>query len=250
MAAKIIGIVSGKGGVGKTVSAVNLALALHQFGEDVVVVDADTSASNLGMHLGLYSVPNSLKDVLAGEIDMDRATYLHHTGLKVIPSAIDLQSLDAKVSRLRAALKNMSNKYVIVDAPPGLDESSRAVLEACDEVILITNPEIPAVTNAVKVSRVVQELKKNLLGVVVNRAQGNIWELTPQEVEMMCEAPIIGTIPEDINVKKSIYDKVPVVAQSPYCASSIEYKKLAARLIGKTYEVPRFMGLKKLFGML
>ncbi|MCK4550747.1 MAG: cell division ATPase MinD [Candidatus Aenigmarchaeota archaeon] len=247
---KIIGIVSGKGGVGKTVSAVNLGLALHQFGEDTIVVDADTSASNLGMHLGFYSFPNSLQNVLTGDIDADRATYMHHTGLRVIPSAIDLNSLDASVSKLRIALKSLPNKYVIVDAPPGLDEDSRAVLDACDDVIIVTNAEIPAVTNAVKVARVAQDMKKNLLGVVVNRAQGTVWELTPQEVEMMCEAPIIGTIPEDVNIKKSIFEKTPVVAQNPYSASSIEYKRLAARLIGKTYEPPKFMGIKKLLGML
>jgi len=58
---KTIGIFSGKGGTGKTVSSINIALALHQFGEDVVVVDADTTAANIGLHLGFYTFPNNLQ---------------------------------------------------------------------------------------------------------------------------------------------------------------------------------------------
>ncbi len=246
---KIIGIVSGKGGTGKTVSSINIALALHQFGEEVVVVDADTTASSLGLHLGFYTFPNKLQDVLNDEIDINRAIYMHHTGLKLVPSSIDLDSLSADVSNLRLSLNKLEGT-VIVDAPPGLDKDSRAVLDACDEIIVITNPEIPTVANAVKVARMAADMKKNILGVVITRMKNAPWELRPEEVEMMCEVPVIGIVPEDWNVNKSIFDKVPVVAQSPYSQAAIEYKKLAARLIGKTYEPPKYMGLKKLLRMI
>ena len=249
MAEKIIGVVSGKGGVGKTVSAVNLALALHQFGEDVVVVDADTSASNLGMHLGINSCPNNLYEVLMGHTSVDKSIYLHSTGLKILPSAIDLKSLDANVSKLRSVLKSIPNKYVIVDAPPGLDAVSRTILDACDEILLVTNPEMPIVTNAVKVARVAQELDKTMLGVLVNRTQGVLWELTPKEIELMCELSIVGIIPEDANIKKSIYNKYPVLVQSPYSKSSIAYKELAAKLLGGTYNPPKFVGIKRFLGL-
>ncbi len=241
---KIIGIVSGKGGTGKTVSSINIALALHQFGEEVVVVDADTTASSLGLHLGFYTFPNKLQDVLNDEIDINRAVYMHHTGLKLVPSSIDLDSLSADVSKLRFALNKLEG-IVIVDAPPGLDKDSLAVLNACDEVIVITNPEIPTVANAVKVARMAAEMKKNVLGVVITRMKNAPWELRPEEVEMMCEVPVVGIVPEDWNVNKSIFDKVPVVAHSPYSHAAIEYKKLAARLIGKTYEPPKYIGIKK-----
>ncbi len=246
---KIIGIVSGKGGTGKTVSSINIALALHQFGEEVVVVDADTTASSLGLHLGFYTFPNKLQDVLNDEIDVSRAIYMHHTGLKLIPSSIDLDSLGADVSKLRLAMSKLEGT-VIVDAPPGLDKDSLAVLDACDDVIIVTNPEIPTVTNAVKVARVAADMKKNILGILITRMKNASWELRPEEVEMMCEAPVIGIVPEDWNVNKSIFDKVPIVAQSPYSYASIEYKKLAARLIGKTYEPPKYLGIKKLLGLI
>ncbi len=241
---KIIGVVSGKGGTGKTVSSLNIALALHEFGEDVVVVDADTTASTMGIHLGLYLFPNNLQDVLNDKIDISRAIYMHQTGLKFIPSSIDLELLGADVSKMRLAL-NKLEATVIVDSPAGLDKDSLSVLDACDEVIIITNPEMPTAANAAKISRMARDMKKNVFGVILTRVKNNGWELTPQDIEVMCETPVIGVVPEDINVKKSIFAKIPVVSHAPYSPVSIEYKKIAARLIGKTYEPPKHLALKK-----
>ena len=248
--AKIIGIVSGKGGVGKTVTALNIGLALHQFGEKVIVADGDITASNLGMHLGYYSFPNSIQDVLKGEIDIDKAIFMHHTGLHLVPAAIDLKSLDASVMRLRSILQNLPYDYVILDAPPGLDDDSINVINACDSLIIVTQPEIPTVTNAVKVVRVAENLKKTIIGAVITRMGESRYNLSPDEVEMMLEAPIIGVIPEDDTIKESIFNKTPVIAHEPYSKAAIEYKKMAAKLIGKTYEPPKFLALKKLFGRL
>ena len=245
---RILGVVSGKGGTGKTVSSLNIALALHEFGNDVVVVDADTTASTMGVHLGLYLFPNNLQDVLNEQIDISRAIYMHQTGLKFIPSSIDLELLDADVSKMRLAL-NKLDSTVIVDSPAGMDKASQSVLEACDEIIIITNPEMPTVANAAKISRMARDMKKNIFGVIITRVKNNGWELTQEDVETMCEAPVIGIVPEDMNVKKSIFEKVPVVANMPYSKASIEYKKIAARLIGKTYEPPKHLALKKFLGL-
>ncbi len=246
---RIIGVVSGKGGVGKTVTSLNLGLALHNFGEQVTVVDADTTVSNIGLHLGYYTFPNELQDVLDGEVDIKKATYMHHTGLNIIPSSIKVESMDSDISKLKDMLKWIDGT-VIVDAPPGLDKYSRKVLEACDDIVLVTNPEIPTVTNALKVGRVATDMKKNLLGVVVNRVSGSKCELSVPEVEMMCECPVLGTIRDDPIVKQSIFEKVPVVANKPYSSTSIQYKKLAAKMIGKTYEPPRYLSIKKMLGLL
>ncbi len=246
---RTIGVVSGKGGVGKTVTSINVALALHQFGEDVVVVDSDTTVSNIGLHLGFYKFPNELQDVLKGEIDVRRAIYSHHTGLKLIPSSINIDSINTDSSNLHIALNQLEG-ITIVDAPPGLDKDSRSVLEVCDDLIIVTNLDVPTVTNALKVARVAHEMKKNVLGIVVNRMMGEAWELSIPEVEVMCELPVVGIIPEDPRVRQSIFEKTPVVAYSPYSASSLGFKTLAARLIGKTYDPPRFLALKKLLGII
>lgn len=243
---RIIGVVSGKGGVGKTVTSLNIALALHQFGEKVTIVDADTTVSNVGLHLGFYRFPNELQDVLNGTIDVSKATYMHHTGLTLIPSSINLESLDSDVSKLRSVLSQLEG-IIIIDAPPGLDRDTRSVMAACDDILLVTNPEIPTVTNALKVARVAYDLKKNVLGLVMNRMTGSKWELKVNEVEIMCECPVIGTIPEDSRIKQSIFEKLPIVAHSPHSKASIQYKKLASRLVGRPYTPPRYAKLRQIF---
>ena len=246
---RIIGVVSGKGGVGKTVTSLNVALALHQLGEKVTVVDADTTVSNIGLHLGFYRFSTELQDVLNGTADIATATYMHHTGLRLIPSSINLESLDADITKLRSVLSQLEG-IVIIDSPPGLDRDTRYVMDACDDILLVTNPEIPTVTNALKVARVAYEMKKNVLGLVMNRMTGSKWELKVKEVEIMCECPVIGTIPEDQRVKQSIFEKLPLVAHSPYSKASLEYKRLASRLVGREYSTPRYAAIREMLHQL
>ncbi len=250
MPQRVIGILSGKGGVGKTVTSLNLGLALHQFGEDVVVIDADITASNLGLHLGMYNFPHGLQDVLSNDLEVEKAMYMHHTGLRVIPASLDIKSINADINRLRRVIREIPAEIVIVDAPPGINEEVLGVLNAISEVMIVTNPEIPTVTNAMKLSRVSETNKKHVSGVVVNRYMGNPYELTPEEIEMMVEAPLYGIIPEDPYVRESIYQKVPVVAYKPFSPSAIAFKQIAAKVIGKTYKLPRFYKIKRLLGLI
>ena len=72
---KLIVITSGKGGVGKTVTAINLAAAINYFGEDALVVDANLSTPNVGVHLNSPEVPINLNHVLLGKADLFDSVY-------------------------------------------------------------------------------------------------------------------------------------------------------------------------------
>lgn len=241
---RIIGIVSAKGGVGKTVTAINLGLALHQMGEEVIILDGDVTASNLGLQLGFYGLPTKLQDVLNKKLNPYKSIYTHSTGLKIIPSSINLDSIHTDVSNLKNVLKQL-NGIILVDSPPGLSKDSLSILRACNEVIVVTNPEIPTMTNAVKVIRISKEMKKKVLGIVVNRTTNSQYELTPSEIEIMCEVPILSKIPEEKDMKKSLFNKIPLVHYNPYSSTTIEYKKLAAKLMKKEYQPPKNLLLKR-----
>ncbi len=247
---RIICVASGKGGVGKTVCAVNLALALYQFGEKVVVVDADMTASNLGIQLGHYAFPNNLQSVIRGEVEPEMAVHTHPSGINFIPSSIALNDISVKPRNLGQVLRALPHNIIIVDAPPGLDTVGKGVLEASDEVLVVTTPEIPAVANAAKTIKMAEEYKKRIIGIVVNRYTGDESELKPEEIEMICEAPIVGVIPEDDKIKKSLFHRTPLLALDPYCSASIAFKKIAAGLIGKVYQPPRFLTIRRLFGII
>lgn len=77
---KIIVITSGKGGVGKTTSAINLGAAINYFGGDVAVIDANLSTPNIGIHLNCPEVPINLNHVLQKKAEVFESVYEHESG--------------------------------------------------------------------------------------------------------------------------------------------------------------------------
>ncbi len=248
---RIIAIISGKGGVGKTFTTVNLGLALQDFGEYVIVVDADVTVSNLGLHLGSYSFPVTLQDVLSGEENIYKSIYTHKSGLMVIPSSLSMKTVGG-MSKNAKKLKNALNKLtgnILLDCPPGLTEEALSIIDIADDVIVVTNPDLASITDAVKVIKIVRDKGKNLLGLVVNRIHEDKYELKPAEIEIMCEAPIIGKIPESDLVRKSIFEETPILRYKPYSDVSIAFKKLAANILGIKYKPPKMLFIKRLLGI-
>jgi septum site-determining protein MinD len=245
---RVIAVVSGKGGVGKTVTTANLALALQEFGENVITIDGDPAASNLALQLNIYpSDDTSLQKVLEGKIDILRAITVHPSGLMVIPSSLSLQGKNIDSKKLRKILKNLKG-IVLIDSPPGVNKDVLSIIEASDEILIVTNPEIPAVADVIKLVQVIKSLgrEKDILGIVVNKAEGWKYEVKDSEIEIATEVPIICKIPHDKETKKSIFMRTPIVKLNPYSKVSIEYKKLAAWLIGKYYEAPKLARIRAL----
>jgi septum site-determining protein MinD len=244
---KTIGIVSGKGGVGKTTFVANVGLSLTELEKDVVVVDADLSTSNLGLQLGFYQFPLGLHDVLEGNVPITSAIYTHPSGLKVIPASISLNYLSKVPTpyRLKSLLNDLRG-LILIDSPPGLRDDSMLVLKASDDILVLTNPEIPAVTDALKVIKVAREMGKEPMGIVLNRIRDK-YELKPKEIESMCDVPVIGIIPEDKNVKRSLFEKAPVIKHKPFSPASLAFRKIAANIIGQEHIQPRFPRLRGMF---
>ena len=90
---KIIVITSGKGGVGKTTTAINLGAAINDFGKDALVIDANLTTPNVGIHLNSPEVPVSLNNILSKDADVFEAVYEHESGLKIIPSSLSINEL-------------------------------------------------------------------------------------------------------------------------------------------------------------
>jgi septum site-determining protein MinD len=83
---RVISILSGKGGVGKTTTVANLGLALSMvFNKKVVLLDGNSTTPDLGLHLGMYSFPHTLEDVLMGKVSITEALYHHPQGISILP---------------------------------------------------------------------------------------------------------------------------------------------------------------------
>ncbi len=233
---RIITVISGKGGVGKTTTVSNLGAALLEKGKDVTILDANVTTPNLSLHLGIPFYPVTIHDVLRKDKTIEEAIYQHSSGLKVVPASLSVEAMkDVNVKKLERVLWNLlgQSDIIIVDAAAGLGREAQAAIDVADELIIVTNPELPAVTDALKTARLAEDYGTKVLGIIVNRHRGKQHELSLEEIEEMVEAPILAVIPEDLSIPKSISMKVPVVHFRPKCRSSLQFKRLAGKIIGE-----------------
>jgi len=234
---KAICISGSKGGIGKTTTAINLALSLNNKGKSVILVDANFTSPNVGIYLGHPVTPKSIHEVLSNKIGIEEAMYIHRSGLKLIPGNISLSSLSTvNPDKLKSKVSFLKKDYdfVIIDSAAGLGKESLSALESCDEALIVLNPELPSVTDALKSIRVAQELGKEISGVVVNRNQDK-YCMTIREIESMLEFPIIGVIPEDSLIKKAQAERDLVVNLYPKSEAAKSYDKVSSYLIGESY---------------
>ncbi len=239
--ARLIVITSGKGGVGKTTTAVNLGASLNAFGQNVVIVDANLTTPNIGIHLGAPIVPINLHDVLSGKNKISEAVYEHYSGTKIVPASLSIDDLKySKPEKLLSAVKNLKRNYdfVICDSAAGLGREAATAISIADEILIVTNPELPAVTDALKVKKFAEDLGKQVSGVILTKDRRNKNQMSLEEIESMIEKPIIAVIPEDSSVREALMKKDAVIHVKPYSKISLSYKELAAKLLGKKYAKP------------
>ena len=236
---KLIVITSGKGGVGKTTTAINLGAAIKYFGKDVLIIDGNLTTPNVGIHLNSPEVPINLNHVLTGKADVIEAIYEHESGIKIMPSSLSIKELKKikpeKIKEFKQEFLKMS-EYIIIDSAAGLGNEALSTIDIADELILVTNPEMPAITDALKTIKLAEQMKKNICGIIVTRVRKNNIEMTPETVKEMLEAPILGMVPEDISVQKSLSMKNAVVHTHPKSNAARAYKEIAAKLLNVEYD--------------
>lgn len=236
---KIIVITSGKGGVGKTTTAINLAAALNYFGEDVLVIDANLSTPNIGLHLNSPEVPIDLNQVLLKKAEPMEAVYEHESGIKVMPSSLSIEELKKikpeKITEFKPNFKKLAD-HVIVDSAAGLGHEATSIIKMADEIIIVTNPEIAAITDALKTIKLAEQLKIPVKGVIMTRVKKDKIEMQPENVKEMLELDVLGMIPEHNDVRRSQNNKDAVVHTHPKSIPARAYKEIAATLLDIPYD--------------
>lgn len=97
----------------------------------------------------------------------------------------------------------------------------------------MTNPELPAMTDALKTIRVAEEYGKNITGIIVTRSKKDAYDISLKNIEAMLEKPIIAVIPEDQCIRKSLASKNSIIFTHPSSPASKSYLQLAALLSGQ-----------------
>lgn len=238
--AKVYAIISGKGGVGKTTSAINLGTSLNQLGEDVIIVDGNLTTPNIGIHLGAPIVPITLNHVLSNQAKLEDAIYEHESGTKIMPASLSLKETKKinpkKLSEISKKLKKITN-HVIIDSAAGLGEEAKSVIKAADEIIIIANPEIASVTDALKTIKLSEEMNKSIKGLIITRYKGKKTDMSIPSIRDMLEIPLIGIIPEDEAVRESQVIKNPVILTHPKSKAARNYEIASRNILGQDIEI-------------
>ena len=241
---KVIAITSGKGGVGKTNIAVNLAIALGKLGKRVLVIDADLGMANVDILLGSTS-RKYLLDLLNEDISLSDVVIQGAYGVNYISGGSGIEKIldydDAEklaLQRKLAACADMAD-IILVDTGAGLGRNVMDFILAADEVLLITTPEPTSLTDAYAVMKAysIYANHKNIK-LLVNRVYEQ--EESREVVSKMQNAAAkflkmsvgyLGYIYEDSSVTKAVRKQAPVLIAAPDSAAARCMTALADALV-------------------
>ncbi len=247
-----MGIVSGKGGVGKTTVAVNLAYALKSYGQKVVLVDCNLSTPHMAYYIGTSDYKYTLNDVLLGKVDIVSALH-NYEGIRHIPASLDLKDIiGVDPVKLKKHLKSLmipsKVDFIILDSAPGLGREALAVLDAADELVFVTTPFSPMLNDVIRCRDVLKGIRGNKnLNLVLNMVTGERHELHYKTIADVIDIPIIGQIAYDKSVLHSLVFKSPVVAYKPKSHASVGFMQLAATLTNNEFKTPMSYKLYNIF---
>jgi len=234
---RIISILAGKGGVGKTTVAINLACALGFFGKRTGLIDFNFTTSHLTLEFGM--IPSAtFNDVLKNQATFEEALYPVFN-IHVIPASLNLSELEnVDVSNLKSRIKEMSNWFdvMILDSAPGFGKEALTALQSSDEAILVVNPTVAAITDAIKCKQLASRLGVHTLGIVLNKYRDKGFEISPKEISMLVGLPLLVVVREDEEFLKSEALRVPMVFYNREKADG--FFKLAGLITGEEYEEP------------
>ncbi|GAA0309503.1 AAA family ATPase [Halarchaeum salinum] len=228
-------VASGKGGTGKTTSTLALGLALAET-YDVTVVDADTGMANLLFHAGLDDADVTLHDLLIGGRDVPVADACYERfGLTVVPCGTDLAGFrEANPARLRDVIAELAadTDVLLLDSPAALDSAASVLpIVLADRVVLVTQPTVPALSDALKVQEYAASYGTGVAGVLFNKVRpaDGIERISPK-AERYFEGPIVGAVPDDDAARAARRAGQPLLAYAPDSPAANAYYDAAATL--------------------
>ncbi|ADB62038.1 cell division ATPase MinD [Haloterrigena turkmenica DSM 5511] len=230
----VYAIASGKGGVGKTTTTVNLGTALAQAGERVAIVDADLGMANLAGFVSLTPDSTTLHDVLSGDASVDDATYRITDNIVAVPSGTSLDEYaDTSPEGLREVVEDLRERfdYVFLDVGAGVSHETVLPLGLADAVVLVSTPEPAAVHDSKKTLELTERAGGEVSGLVVTRTRPDS-DVSYEEIAARLETPLLATIPDDPAARESVYAGTPLVVYEPDGPAAGAYRQLAADLAG------------------
>ncbi len=239
---KIVGIISIKGGVGKTTTVVNLASALtHDFHKKVLVVDANFSSPNLSLQMGLVHHDANLHAVLNDELLVHDSIYEHEFGFDILPSSLTNEKINPLKLKQKISVLKKHYDFVILDSSPSLNEELLATMVASDQLFVLSSPDYPTLSTTLRAVKLAKEKGTPILGIIMSQVRGKKYEVSLEEVESVTKTPVLAVLPDDQKVVEALASVKPITLYKPYNKVSLEYKRLAGALADEKFKEPSIL---------
>ena len=258
----IIAVASGKGGVGKSTTAVNLALALQAEGARVGVLDADIYGPSVPMLLGVSGRPESADGKTMAPL-VGHGLQANSIGFLINEDTPAIWRGPMVTQALEQLLRqtNWDNlDYLIVDMPPGTGDIALTLSQRVPVVgaVIVTTPQDIALLDARKALRMFEKVNVPILGIVENMAVhvctqcGHVEHIFGegggQRMSEEYKAPWLGSLPLAMAIRAQSDAGQPTVAAEPQSAAAGIYREIARKLAARVSTLPRDLSDK--FGVI
>lgn len=228
---KTIGIIAIKGGVGKTTisAALGADLANH-YDKKVLLIDANYSAPNLGLHMDILEPENTIHHVLDKKSSLKSAVDSKFN-VDVIPGEyVYNQSLN--YLKLKDKISHVKSNYdfVILDSSPSLNDEILSTIVASDALFVVTTPDYPTVSCTIKAAKLAKQRGKPIAGIIINKIQDPKFEITLREIEGSTDIPVVACIPHDKYALRALFTRMPIPVYKKNAPFSKEINRLSAAL--------------------
>ncbi len=180
----VIGIISIKGGVGKTSSVCALGAALaNDFQQRVLLIDANFSAPNLALHVGIVDPEKTLHDIFRNKSNPEKAIYETEYGFHLMPGALISKKVEPFL--LKSYIKELKDNYdfILIDSSPTLNEEILATMVASDELFVVSTPDHVTLSTTLRAIKLAKQKNIPITGIILNKVYNKNFELNVGDIE-------------------------------------------------------------------
>ena len=236
---KIIAVVSGKGGTGKTSFTANTGLALASLGQRVLCMDCDITLRNLDLALGLSDrALMDFSDVIAGRCTLEDAVVQHpkYPKLHLLTAPLSARPVPIAPEQMKALLDRIRQTYdyCLIDAPAGLGMGFHLSSDYADRAVVVTNTDASSLRDAQRTAMELSSFPANAVHLVVGRVSRKTLRTLHTTIDDAIDTaglPLLGVVPEDEDVPYCLNRGLVLRERNYYAARA--YENIAKRIMGR-----------------